>query len=270
MPVKKRPQNNTQPPSPDMSADDVIAAIMALSGTGGDDDLKLPPDYRPPLRRVQAPGVGATYFARRGLVDANGLLVTADGRRVSLNQSQGVALKEEYTAEEIKSIWLGLPYQQRKQYGDLMKQMNVYGSSKPSPNYDQNVDLNAFAKVLFTANVEQVTWDAAIPILAERFRSVQPTMTGGGVSYKPTNIEEVKRIIQNESRERLGRELSVSELDPLAARVQRQEVRSVTRETTQQPRSPYGLAESAVGKQMQPEADAYKAAQFIEKILGGS
>jgi hypothetical protein len=266
MPIKKRPQDTTPPP-PSMDAQDVVDAIMALSGGSGDQDLKLPADYQPPLRRVAAPGVGPTYFMRKGLVDANGLIVTADGRRVPLAQSQGVALKEEYTSDEIKSIWLGLDYNTRKYYGKLMKAMNVYGTSKPSPNFDQNVDLNAFAKVLFTANVEQVTWDAAIPIIAERFRTSQP-MGAGKPSYKPTNIEEVKRIIQNESRERLGRELSVVELDPLAAKVQRQEVRTVTQPTGQQPRTPYGLAESAVEKQFRPEADAFRFASLVDTILG--
>lgn len=265
MPIKRRPRNEEPPPA-DLAAEDVIAAINALAGDTANEDLKLPPGYVPPLRRVQAPGVGPTYFMRRGLVDSNGLIVTADGRRVPLAQSQGVALKEEYTTDEIKSIWLGLPYQQRKYWGDLMKQMNIYGNSKPSANYDQNVDLNAFAKVLFTANVEQVTWDAAFPIIGERFRATQPR-GGMGVSYKPTNIEEVKRIIQNESRERLGRELSIAELDPLAAKVQRQEVRSVTQQTTQQPQTPYGLAESAVEKKFRPEADAFKFASLVDTIM---
>lgn len=241
--------------------EELVAQI--LLGRGGlagqqpvDEDriLKLPAGFRPAARPTKT----EPMFTGPGLVDEFGnVLKNRDG-----------TVKTKYNDADILN-WYNLPFSVRKRYGDLFKKMGLYGRSSPSPTYDQDNDLAVFATVLNTANIEGLTWKAALPIIEKRIKASMPTTTSGKSRYKPSSAADIESVLQTEAREQLGRELSMGETQPLTTRIQRQETRQQTTDMAEQPTATSTLIERGVRQQFGPEADAYRAAQFIGKILKG-
>jgi len=241
--------------------EEVVAMLLAQRGGLGaqapvDEDriLKLPPNFRPSARPTKT----EPMFSGEGLVDEYGnVLKNRDG-----------TVKAKYNDADILG-WYNLPFSVRKRYGDLFKKMGLYGRGSPSATYDQDNDLAVFATVLNTANIEGRTWKAALPIIEKRIKSSMPTGGTGKSRYKPSSAADIESVLQTEAREQLGRQLSTTEAQPLAARIQRQETRQQTTEIPEQPTATRTLIQSGVQKQFGAEADAYRAAQFIGKILKG-
>jgi len=96
-----------------------------------------------------------------------------------------------------------------------------------------------------------------------------PTSDTGKSRYKPSSAADIESVLQTEAREQLGRQLTMGEVQPFAARIQRQETRQQTTQMPEQPTATGTLIERGVRKQFGAEADAYRAAQFIDKILKG-
>lgn len=224
---------------------------------------QFPPGFRPQPRAVQGTG-GARggMFGGRGLVNANNQFeLNADG-----------TIKQMYGPDDVQGILRSLPYAQRRQIATIMKGLGIYGTSSPSPNVDQLVDFNAFARILYTSNQEGITWDRSLDLIASRINEL-PLGTRSK-TYQSSSIADIKRAIQDQARSLLGRELGATEIAPLAKQVAQQEIATARKAdqpgATQQPTATTTIIERQLGKQSGPEADAYKAAQFIEKILGGS
>jgi len=217
--------------------------------------LVLPPNFRPPARQTKTQG----FFTGEGLVDEYGnVLKNRDG-----------TVKTKYNDADILG-WYNLPFSVRKRYGDLFKKMGLYGKGKPSATYDQDNDLGVFAIVLNTANIEGRTWKAVLPIIEKRIKSSMPTSDTGKSRYKPSSAADIETVLQTEAREQLGRQLTIGEVQPFAARIQRQETRQQTTVMPEQPTATRTLIERGVQKQFGPEADAYRAAQYINLILKGN
>jgi len=241
--------------------DTLVRALLAQgAGLGAqapvDEDrvLVLPPNFRPSPRPTKT----EPMFTGEGLVDEYGnVLKNRDG-----------TVKTKYNDADILG-WYNLPFSVRKRYGDLFKKMGLYGRGSPSATYDQDNDLAVFATVLNTANIEGRTWKAALPIIEKRIKSSMPTGGTGKSRYKPSSAADIESVLQAEAREQLGRQLTMGEAQPLAARIQRQETRQQTTEMPEQPTATRTLIQSGVQKQFGAEADAYRAAQFIGKILKG-
>jgi hypothetical protein len=214
---------------------------------------QLPPDYRPPLRgSIEAP---RGLYGGMGLIDGNGRFVRdANGR-----------VKEMYEASDVQSIWRGIAYPDRKKIAEYMQAFGIYGGAKPSLNLDQLQDFNAFARVLYTANNEGASWDRALEILARRYED-QPKKVAP--VYKPTSIADIKRALQLQATELLGRGLTPQEAKPLAQRIQKQEVRQRTMGGAEQPISTTTLIEQGVQKEFAPEVQAFNFARFAQSALG--
>jgi len=241
--------------------EEVVAMLLAQRGGLGaqppvDEDriLKLPPNFRPPARQTKTQG----FFTGEGLVDEYGnVLKNRDG-----------TIKVKYNDADILG-WYNLPFSVRKRYGDLFKKMGLYGRGGPSPTYDQDNDLAVFATLLNSANIEGRTWKATLPIIEKRIKSSMPTSDTGKSRYKPSSAADIESVLQAEARKQLGRQLTIGEVQPFAARIQRQETRQQTTQMPEQPTATGTLIERGVQKQFGAEADAYRAAQFIGKILKG-
>lgn len=249
------PAEETQPLSP---IEQMMAAIIAQSGGLGaaaedtDRILQLPPGFRPGARATKT----ESMYSGPGLVDEYGnILKNRDG-----------TIKEKYGDADIL-LWYNLPFSTRKRYGDLFKKMGLYGRSSPSPTYDQDNDLTVFASVLNTANIEGKTWRAVLPVIQERVKATTPA--GTGTRYRPSALSDIQVVLQQEAREALGRELTTEETTPLSQRIQRQETRQQTGNLPEQPIATTTLIQQGVRKRFGAEADAFKAAQFIEEILSG-
>lgn len=251
---------------------DVIAAVDARmaawrrGNTVADEDKaayewldQLPPEYLPPERQIasplaQYPGQRFGYTGR-GLVDSRGQFVrNPDG-----------TIKDLYGPTDVQSVWRGIGYPERKQIAEYMKAFGIYGGSSPSLNLDQLQDFNAFARVLYTANNEGVSWDVALETLAGRYQEL-PKKTAA--VYKPTSIADIKRIMQQQATSILGRGLTPQEVKPLAQRIQQQEVRQQTMASGEQPTSTSTLIEQGVQKEFSAEAQAFNFAKFAQSALG--
>ena len=224
----------------------------------------LPPEYIPPGRMIT--GVGdrvsrmtgqpsAGYYTGRGLVDSRGGFVkNPDG-----------TIKTLYGPTDVQSVWRGIAYPERKQIAEYMKAFGIYAGSTPSLNLDQIEDFNAFARVLYTANNEGVSWDLALEKLAGRYQELPKK---AAAAYKPTSIADIKRIMQQQATSILGRGLTPEEAKPLAQRIQQQEVRQQTMASGERPTSTSTLIEQSVQKQFAPEAQAFNFAKFAQSALG--
>lgn len=225
-------------------------------------------DQFPPGFRPQPRGLRSTDGARGGMFGGRGL-VNAD---LQFERNADGTIKEMYGPDDVQGILRSLPYTQRRQIATIMKGLGIYGTSAPSANIDQLVDFNAFARVLYTANQEGITWDRSLDLIASRINEL-PLGTRSK-TYQSSSIADIKRAIQDQARSLLGRELGATEIAPLAKQVAQQEIATARKAdqpgATQQPTATTTIIERQLGKQSGPEADAYKAAQFIEKILGGS
>jgi len=230
--------------------------------------IQLPIGYVPPPRQAitttrQGP-TGVTpivsTFTGRGLVNENGI--------VEKDPKSG-AIREEYKDEEIRYEWFSLPFAVRQNYVNRFKDLGLITKrQKLDPNLVGDAEIAAFSSVLANANIEGRTWRAVLPIMASRAKALG-LGNDGTPRFKPTNIRDIERVTQEEARATLGRELQTSELQPFAARVQRQEVRQ-RQQQTQEPAATSTLIEQGVEKRFGPEADAYRAAQYINLILKGS
>lgn len=266
---KKDPTNDGQPTPPALPDPDAVAQAVAalVSNTVPANTIQLPEDYKQPPRdaitTIRRGPTGATpiisRYTERGLVDQNGLLERdKDGNP-----------RTQYLDSEIKLEWFSLPFAVRQNYVNRFKEIGLITKrQKLDPNLIGDVELSAFSAILANANIEGRTWRAVLPIMASRAKALG-LGDDGTPRFKPTNIRDIERVTQEEARATLGRELQTSELQPFAARVQRQEVRQ-RQQQTQEPAATSTLIEQGVEKQFGAEADAYKAAQFIQKILGGS
>lgn len=224
----------------------------------------LPPEYIPPGRMITGAGdrvsrmtgqPSAGYYTGRGLVDSRGGFVkNPDG-----------TIKTLYGPTDVQSVWRGIAYPERKQIAEYMKAFGIYAGSTPSLNLDQLQDFNAFARVLYTANNEGVSWDLALEKLAARYQEL-PKKTAA--AYKPTSIADIKRIMQQQATSILGRGLTPEEAKPLAQRIQQQEVRQQTMASGERPTSTSTLIEQSVQKQFAPEAQAFNFAKFAQSALG--
>lgn len=229
--------------------------------------IQLPAGYVPPARQaITATRQGPTgvtpivsTFTGRGLVDENG--------RVE-RTPQG-AIREEYRDDEIRFEWFNLPFSVRQNYVNRFKDLGLISKrQKLDPNLVGDAEVAAFASVLANANIEGRTWRAVLPIMASRAKALG--LGGDGQpKFRPTNIRDIEQATQEQARAVLGRELQMGEVQPFAARVQQQEMRQ-RQQQAQQPAGTRTLIEQGVQKQFGPEADAYRAAQFIDVILGGA
>lgn len=229
---------------------------------GGDEDKaykwlnQLPAGFTPGVRIAREYGYGT--YSGPGLVDSNGRIVrNADG-----------SIKNTYGPDDVQGILRGLPYTVRRQLATTMQNLKLYGGSSPSANVDQLQDFNAFARLLYTGNQEGLAWDAALDLIAKRSRDIPRAVK----TYKSSNIADIKKAIQQQAQDILGRELQSPEITPLAKRVAQREI-AVQKQAdvagaTQRAPQPSTIVENQVQKQFQPEADAYKFAQFVDVILG--
>ena len=223
----------------------------------------LPPEYIPPDRTATLAGgdrisrmTGQPSMGRytgRGLVDSRGGFVkNPDGTTKVL-----------YGPTDVQSIWRGIGFEERKQISSYMKAFGVYGGSTPSLNLDQLQDFNAFARVLYTANQEGASWDVALETLAKRYQDLPKKGSG----YKPTSIADIKRAIQKQSTDLLGRELTPEQVKPLAQRVQQRETTVQTQGGAEQPQSTSTIIENRLKKEFKPEEEAFGIASYIEQML---
>ena len=249
-------------------ADQEAANIGALiSNTLPAGTIQLPPGYvQPPRQAITTTQQGPTgirpvvsTYTGMGLVDENG----------RLSKKPDGTIREQYTDEEIRYEWLQLPFAVRQRYIDRFKEIGIISKrQKLDPNLVGNVELSAFATVLQSANVEGRTWRAVLPVIAARAKTLG-LGDDGASKWKPTSIADIQAVIQSQAQKELGRNLQVSEAQPLAARIQRQEAAQRTK-PGEQPTSTQTLIEQGVAKQFQPEADALAATQYIDLILKGS
>lgn len=252
-----------------IEADIVTRAHFPNSQTGEDKEAyqwltQLPPGFKPqPLRPSGDVGRrGETYpYRGEGLVDSRGNLVYGpDGKIKTINNP-----------EDVQGILRSIPYPIRRDIANTMKALKLYGTGSPSANVDQLVDFNAFARVLYTGNQEGLSWDAALQLIAERSKDL-PGRTGK--VYKSGSISEIKRAIQAQAQETLGRSISAMDAKSMAQRVAQRQIATQRKAdapgATQTAPSVGGIIEQQVAKEFKPEADAYRFAQFAQRIFGSA
>lgn len=228
---------------------------------------QFPPGFKPGPRRQYVGDrvtrmTGQPAFA----VLPSDSLIDSYGNRV-LNPDG--TPKTMYGPDDVQGILRSYPYAIRRQIANAMKKVGVYGGSSPSGNIDQLEDFNAFARVLYTANQEGVSWDAALDLIAKRINELPQKVK----VYKSTSIADLKRAIQAQASTLMGRQFTEQEVMPLAQRIQRQEIKVARRAdqpgAREEAPATSTLIERDVARAAGPEADAYRAAQFIGKILKG-
>jgi hypothetical protein len=230
---------------------------------------QFPPGFKPGPRRQYVGDrvqrmTGQPAFAvlpSDALIDANGNVVrNPDG-----------TIKKMYGPDDVQGILRGMPYTMRRQVATVMKNLGVYGNSAPSANVDQLVDFNAFARVLYTSNQEGVSWDSALDIIATRLQELP--QSGRTKVYKSTSIADLKRSIQDQASQLLGRGLTKEELMPLAQRIQKQEIATARRAdqpgATEEAPQTSTLVEQGIKKDFQTEMDTQRFAAFMGSVFGG-
>lgn len=255
-------------------ADSRLSSYRASKNAADEDKAyewltQFPPGFKPGPRRQYVGDrvqrmTGQSPFAvlpSNALIDANGNPVrNPDG-----------TTKNMYGPDDVQGILRGMPYEMRRQVATVMKNLGVYGNSSPSANIDQLVDFNAFARVLYTANQEGVSWDSALDIIATRLQ--QLPQSGRTKVYKSTSIADLKRAIQDQASKLMGRGLTQEELMPLAQRIQKQEIATARRAdqkgATEEAPQTSTLVEQGVTKNFQTEIDTERFAAFMGSIFGG-
>jgi hypothetical protein len=271
--VVKNPRNTDPPddtptPSDTSTQAAALAAIIAALG-GGDSSsagtIELPEGYSPPPRTVITGTSEPGAQGRRpivGQLTGRGL-VNQFGEIEKLPNSQNI--REEYTDDEIRFEWLGLPYEVRKKYIEQFQEIGIISKRQVlDPNLTGNTELAAFSSVLANANIEGRTWRAVLPIIASRAKNLGTDSP----RYRPTSIADIRRATQAQATSILGRGLTPEESKPLAQRIQERETRQQTRKSGDQPTSTSTLIEQEVQKDFGAEAQAFNFARFAQSALG--
>ena len=159
----------------------------------------------------------------------------------------------------------------RDQIADIQAKLNKSGllGSKYRLGVVDQATRNAWIDLLGEANRSNVDWNTAL-------KTAAATPIGGKTALPPkvSNPEDIKQIVNQVSAKILGRSADPMIVDRIvkqfqASQVQTQTGLPVTGGRRVEPMDLTTLAQTKITKAAGPEADAYKAAQFIEKILGG-
>jgi hypothetical protein len=162
----------------------------------------------------------------------------------------------------------------RDQIADIQGKLRSAGllGSKYRIGTIDDATKSAWVKLLGEANRSNVDWQTALRIGVAT--PVSGTGEGAALPPKVSNPEDIAKIVQQVSSKILGRKADEQFVNNMVSRFQQSEVRQqtglpVTGGRRVQPMSLETMTETQLQKRQGAEADAYKAAGFIEALLGG-
>jgi len=162
----------------------------------------------------------------------------------------------------------------RDQIADIQGKLRSAGllGSKYRVGTIDDATKSAWVKLLGEANRSNVDWQTALKIGVAT--PVSGTGEGAALPPKVSNPEDIAKIVQQVSSKILGRKADEQFVNNMVSRFQQSEVRQqtglpVTGGRRVQPMSLETMTETQLQKRQGAEADAYKAAGFIEALLGG-
>jgi hypothetical protein len=175
----------------------MVAPPATSTNTGG---LLPSQKLQPRKATAVAPGFAAPKeteytpqgYVGQGLVDKTGTIV------------RGQYGNEAYAQlAEFKSV------AERKNFLERLRQVGLYGNSKPSPTGFDTVDLSAMQNALDWANWRGYTIDVAATMMAKELG----TVANGGNRIRTTAKEDLRAVFKQAAGTVLGRQLSDSEIE---------------------------------------------------------
>lgn len=161
----------------------------------------------------------------------------------------------------------------RDQIADLQAKLKTAGllGSKYRVGVADEATKRAWVELLAEANNSNVDYTTALKTAV-----AQPIGGGGAAKLPPrvSNPQDILSVARQVSRQVLGREDDAI-LNEIVTSFQKSQVRAQTGKLpvrdgmTIEPMDLQTMAQTRIRQQAGPEADAYQAAQFIDRILGG-
>ena len=162
----------------------------------------------------------------------------------------------------------------RDQVADIQARMQKAGllGSKYRIGVPDPATKKAWVELLGLANNTNVDWTTALKTAV-----AQPVGVGGPAKLPPkvSNPADIAKVVQQVAGRVLGRNVEQQFIDGIVRQFQASQVQSQTGALPMaggrrvEPMDLQTMTEQRLQKAAGPEADAYKAAQFIQTILGG-
>jgi len=163
----------------------------------------------------------------------------------------------------------------RDQVADIQAKMQKAGllGNKYRIGVPDSATKKAWVELLGLANNTNVDWTTALKTAV-----AQPVGAGGATKLPPkvSNPADIAKVVQQVAGRVLGRDVEQQFIDGIVRQIQSSQVQSQTGALPVaggrrvEPMDLQTMTEQRLQKAAGPEADAYKAAQFIQTILGGN
>lgn len=193
----------------------LVAPALSATGSGS---YSLMPDVKLPARKVAdkpIPGgvsVVETDFTKEGYVGQN------------LVNVRGEIVRPQYSTDEAYSELARMSLPERRNFQNALYSVGAYGKSKPSQTGFKDSDLSAMRQVLRTANVEGVTIDVAVGLMATKYGGTSTgSGSGSGTRIRTTPKQDVSAVFRQVSSQLLGRRLSDVEINKFVKSYNRME-----------------------------------------------
>jgi hypothetical protein len=208
----KNPQQDQQ------TTGTALSTAPPLIGMSGGGSYQLMPDVKLSPRKVanvtpkEGVVVAQTDFTKEGYVGQN------------LVNSRGEIARPQYSGDEAYSELAKMSLAERRAFQNALYSVGAYGKSKPSKTGFNSADLSAVRQAMYTANVDGVTLDVAVGLMATKYGGSAPA----GTRIRTTPKQDLSAVFRKVSGELLGRRLSDAEINKFVKAYNRMETAEAT------------------------------------------
>jgi hypothetical protein len=207
------PEQDQQTPSG--TALSTVPPPIGMSGGGA---YQLMPDVKLPARKV------ANTAPKEGLVVAQTDFTPQGYIGQNLVNSKGEIVRSQYSGDEAYSELARMPLAERRAFQNALYSVGAYGRSKPSKTGFNATDLAAVRQAMYTANIDGVTLDVAVGLMATKYGGSAPA----AARIRTTPKQDLSAVFRRVSGELLGRRLSDAEINKFVKAYNRLETAEAT------------------------------------------
>jgi hypothetical protein len=187
-----------------------LTAPMAVMSSGGGNSLLPTQKLNPRQATNVAEGivVAKEDYTSQGYVGQN------------LVDKTGTISRAQYGNEAYAQLAEFKSVKERQNFLERLRQVGLYGNSKPSQTGFESRDLGAMQDALNWANWRGYTIDVAATLMATEL----PKVANGGNRIRTTPKEDLRAVFKNAAGSVLGRQLSDSEVEKFIKSYNQKEV----------------------------------------------
>lgn len=187
-----------------------LTAPAASMGSGGAYSLLPTQKLNPRAYTTAAPGIVTTEtdYTPQGYVGQN------------LVDKTGTIARAQYGNEAYAQLAEFKSVKERQNFLERLRQVGLYGNSKPSQTGFESRDLGAMQDALNWANWRGYTIDVAATLMATEL----PKVANGGNRIRTTAKEDLRAVFKNAAGSILGRQLSDKEIEKFVKTYNQKEI----------------------------------------------